>query len=142
MQSCFTTSTVNSTSTSRSFTALSVGACQCSLQAIFEFHTIFTPVRASSGCKPSTAPSLKDTTMWICIITKRRIDTSVLVSGRLYSSIVHVVVTPQLRRTGRQEKGPATELELGTCTLLLSFRHELSVLVKILSPQSPLSTIP
>ena len=104
VQSCITTSTVNSTSTSRSFTALSVGACQCSLRAIFEFHAIFASLRTSSGCKPSTAPSLKGTAMWICIITKRRIDTSVLVSGRLYSSIVQVVVTPQLRRTGRQEK--------------------------------------
>ena len=47
---------------------------------------------------------------------------------------------PQLRRIGRREKRPATELQLGTYTLLRSVSHELLVPVKILCPQSPFST--
>ena len=65
------------------------------------------------------------------------------VSMKLTFSVMYLLrwsSDPQLRRIGRREKGPATELQLGTYALLRSVSHELLVSVKILCPQSPFST--
>ena len=62
----------------------------------------------------------------------------VFVSWYKLAKMVEKSTAQKDRVTG--EKGPATELELGTYTLSQSFSHKLLVPVEILRPQSPFCT--
>ena len=47
----------------------------------------------------------------------------IIIHSYCHINYLWIVVTPQLRRRGRREKGPATELELGAYALSQSFGH-------------------